>query len=110
MTGNLASSQSPLAPPMPMRTIERTAAWHARDLGDPGVFTHRLTGDEVAEIDAAVQAIIDRVVSVSVMALTGSAVQGKALGRARWLLGVPEDQLPILGNRQTAARQELADA
>ena len=60
MTGNLARSESPLAPPMPMRTIDGPAAWRGRDLADPGAFTHRLTGDEIAEIDAAVRAIIDR--------------------------------------------------
>ena len=60
MTGNLARSQSPLAPPMPMRTIDGSAAWRGRDLADPGAFTHRLTGDEIAEIDTAVRAIIDR--------------------------------------------------
>ena len=60
MTGNLARSQSPLAPPMPLRTFEGPAAWRGRDFDDPAAFTHRLTGDEIAEIDAAVRAIIDR--------------------------------------------------
>ena len=45
---------------MPMRTIAGPAAWRAGDLADPGVFTHRLTADEIAEIDAAVRAVIDR--------------------------------------------------
>src|SRR4029077_6248152 len=60
MTGNLARSSSPLAPPMPMRTIDGPAAWRGLELRDPAAFTHRLTGDEVAEIDAAVRAVIDR--------------------------------------------------
>jgi len=59
MTDNLARSQSPLAPPMPLRAIDGPAAWWGRDLPDPAVFTHQLTGDEIAEIDAAVRAIVD---------------------------------------------------
>jgi hypothetical protein len=60
MTGNLARAESALAPPMPMRTIDGPAAWRGRDFKDAGAFTHRLTGDEIAEVDAAVRAIIDR--------------------------------------------------
>ena len=60
MTGNLARSDSPFAPPMPLRAIDGPAAWWGRELGDPAVFTHRLTGDEIAEIDAAVRTIIGR--------------------------------------------------
>ena len=54
MTGNLARSESPLAPPIPMRAFDGPAAWRGRDLADASVFTHRLTGDEIAEIDAPV--------------------------------------------------------
>src|SRR5262245_38094610 len=58
MTGNPARAESTLAPPMPMRTVDGPAAWRGRDLRDARAFTHRLTGDEIAEIDAAVGAII----------------------------------------------------
>jgi hypothetical protein len=60
MTGTLARSEPPPAPPMPLRAITGPPAWRAGDLADPEVFTHRLTGDEIAEIDAAVRAVIDR--------------------------------------------------
>src|ERR1700758_2573101 len=60
MTGNLARAASALAPPMPMRTMDGPAAWRGPDFKDAGAFTHHLTGDEIAEIDAAVRAIIDR--------------------------------------------------
>src|SRR5262249_42742308 len=60
MTSSLATSQSPLAPPMPMRTIVGPAAWRGCDLENPDDFTHRLSGDEIAELDAAVRAVIDR--------------------------------------------------
>src|ERR1051326_4734650 len=59
MTGNLARTDPPHAP-MPMRTVDGPAAWRGRDLTDANVFTHRLTGDEITEIDAAVRMIIDR--------------------------------------------------
>ena len=45
---------------MPMRTIDGPAAWRGRDFKDADAFTHRLTDDEIAEVDAAVRAIIDR--------------------------------------------------
>jgi hypothetical protein len=59
MTGNLARAESTLAPAMPMRTIDGPAAWRGSGFKDPDAFTHRLTGDEIAEIDAAVRAIIE---------------------------------------------------
>ena len=49
MISNLARAESTLAPPMPMRTIDGPAAWRGLDLKDAGAFTHRLTGDEIAE-------------------------------------------------------------
>ena len=58
MTSTLARSQSSNAPPMPMRTIDGPAAWRGPDL-NPADFTHRLTGAEIAEIDAAVRSVID---------------------------------------------------
>jgi hypothetical protein len=58
MTGTLATSQPLVAPPMPMKTIDGPAAWRGPELS-PADFTHRLTGAEVAEIDAAVRAVID---------------------------------------------------
>jgi len=60
MTGTLARSDLPLAPPMPMRTFDGPAAWRGPGLADATVFTHRLTGDEIAEVEAAVRGIIDR--------------------------------------------------
>src|ERR1700747_1379233 len=60
MTGNLARVESTPAPSMPMRTIDGPAAWRGSDLKDPGAFTPWLTGDEIAEIDAAVRVVIDR--------------------------------------------------
>src|ERR1043166_4281381 len=60
MTATLARAASTLAPPMPMRTIDGPTAWRGLDLKDAGAFTHRLTGHEIAEIDAAVRAISDR--------------------------------------------------
>ena len=60
MTGTPARSEMLLAPAMPMRTIDGPAAWRRLDLEDASVFTHRLTGDEIAEIDAAVRTVIDR--------------------------------------------------
>src|SRR5690348_5281034 len=58
MTSTLATSSSPVAPPMPMKTIDGPAAWRGPEL-HPADFTHRLTDAEVAEIDAAVRAVID---------------------------------------------------
>ena len=60
MTGNLATSLSQLAPPIPVHAIDTPAAWRGRDLKDPAAFTHRLTSEEVAELDAAVRAVMDR--------------------------------------------------
>jgi hypothetical protein len=57
MTSNLAKLESPIAPPMPMKTIDGPAAWRSVDFGSPGDFTHRLTDAEVEEVDAAVRAI-----------------------------------------------------
>ena len=58
MTSTLARSPSSVAPPMPMRTIDESSAWRGPELR-PADFTHRLTGAEVAEIDAAVRSVID---------------------------------------------------
>jgi len=45
---------------MPLRTIEGPAAWRGSDLNDASAFTHRLTDEEIAEIEAAGAEIIDR--------------------------------------------------
>ena len=58
MTSILAASPSPVAPPMPMKTIDGAAAWRGPQLS-PADFTHRLTSAEIAEIDAAVRSVID---------------------------------------------------
>jgi hypothetical protein len=88
MTGTLARSEPPLAPPMPLRAIEGPAAWRARDLADPAVFTHQLTADEIAELDAAVRTIIDR------------HIDHIAIGRDNFAL-------PRLGERLTRIRDEI---
>ncbi len=88
MTGNLARSESPPAPPMPLRSIEGPAAWWGCDLKDSAAFTHRLTGDEVAEIDAAVRAIIER------------RIDHIAIDRDNFLL-------PRLGERLTRIRDDV---
>ncbi len=87
MTGNLATVES-LAPPMPMRTIDEPAAWRGLDLTDAGAFTHRLTGDQIAEIDAAVGAIIDR------------RIDHIAIDRGNF-------SLPRLGNRLARIRDDV---
>jgi len=58
MTSTLARSQSPVGPPMPMKPIDGPAAWRGPEL-NPADFTHRLTGAEIAEIDAAVRSVTD---------------------------------------------------
>jgi hypothetical protein len=88
MTGNLARSDASPAPPMPLCPIEGGAAWWGRDLADPCVFTHRLTGDEIAEIDAAVRAIIDR------------RIDHIAIDRGNFVL-------PRLGERLTRIRDDV---
>jgi len=88
MIGNLATSGSRLAPPMPMRAIAGPAAWRGRELTDPAAFTHRLSGEEVAEIDAAVRAIMDR------------HIDHIAIDRASF-------PLPRLGQRLTQMRDEV---
>jgi hypothetical protein len=57
MIRNLSKSESPVAPAMPMRMIEGSAAWQGLDLRNTGDFTHRLTDAEITEIDTAVQAV-----------------------------------------------------
>jgi hypothetical protein len=51
-------TEPPLAPPMPMQTVEGSAAWRGLDIKGSDDFTHRLTDAELAELDAAVQAIV----------------------------------------------------
>ena len=60
MTSLLVHAEPSLPPPMPMHTIEGPAAWRGTDFKSTGDFTHRLTDPEIAEIDAAVEAIADR--------------------------------------------------
>jgi hypothetical protein len=60
MTSNLAKADTAVAPAMPMTTVEGTAAWRSLDFKDPGDFTHQLTDAEIAEIDAAVRAVMTR--------------------------------------------------
>jgi hypothetical protein len=51
------ATELPCIPAMPLRTIGGPAAWRGRDLADSREFTHRLSDAEIAEIDAAVEAI-----------------------------------------------------
>ena len=88
MTGNLARSDASLTPPMPLRTIEGPAAWWGRELADAGAFTHRLTADEIGEIDAAVRGIIDK------------RIDHIAIDRGNFVL-------PRLGERLTRIRDEV---
>ena len=53
MIAHLAKSEPLHEPPMPMRTIDELAAWRGRDFTRADDFTHRLTGAEISEIDAA---------------------------------------------------------
>ena len=58
MTINLAESEPSFVPAMPMRAIEGSASWRGRDIKSADDFTHRLTGVELAELDAAVGAFM----------------------------------------------------
>ena len=51
-------SEPSFVPAMPIKTIEGAAVWQGPDLGITDDFAHRLTDAEIAEIDTAVQAII----------------------------------------------------
>jgi hypothetical protein len=73
---------------MPKKTIEGPAAWRNREFKDPGDFTHRLTGEEIAEIDAAVRAFTDR------------RIDHSAIDRHNF-------ELPQLGNRLTRIRNDV---
>jgi hypothetical protein len=58
MAVDLGKAEPPLVPPMPMKTVEGSAAWRGLDISGSDDFTHRLTDAELAELDAAVQAIM----------------------------------------------------
>ena len=60
MNDHWTGTELPRSPAMPMRAIEHPAAWRGAEMKDTGRFTHRLTGDEIAEIDAAVRGIAER--------------------------------------------------
>jgi Taurine catabolism dioxygenase TauD, TfdA family len=60
MSNNLVTSKSTFVPAIPMRAIEELSAWQGLDFKSAGDFTHRLTDAEIAEIDAAVRAILQR--------------------------------------------------
>lgn len=59
MIDYLTKSAPSCLPAMPMQTIEALAAWRGTDFRSTTDFTHRLTDVEIAEIDAAVQAIAE---------------------------------------------------
>jgi hypothetical protein len=59
MVDYLTKSAPSCLPAMPMQTIEALAAWRGKDFRGTTDFTHRLTEAEIAEIDAAVQAIAE---------------------------------------------------
>ncbi len=58
MVDYLTKSAPSCLPAMPMQTIQ-LAAWRGMDFRSTTDFTHRLTDAEIAEIDAAVQAIAE---------------------------------------------------
>jgi len=88
MTSNLAKSEGSAAPFMPMRAVDAPAAWRGEALKSSADFTHRLTGAEIAEIDAAVRAVVN------------GAIDLIAIDRDNF-------QLPALGKRLTAMRDEV---
>jgi hypothetical protein len=60
MNRDFSRVEPSFVPAMPSHTIEELSAWQGIDLREPGDFTHQLTDAEIAEIDAAVQAIAQR--------------------------------------------------
>jgi hypothetical protein len=60
MSSEPTTSKSGLMSPMPMRTIHGSAAWRGRELRNSRDFARQLTATEIAEIDAAIQAIGQR--------------------------------------------------
>jgi hypothetical protein len=58
MTIDLATSRASRVPAMPMKTMAVSAAWRGADLKNSEVFIYRLSDVEIAELDAAVQAIM----------------------------------------------------
>jgi hypothetical protein len=88
MTSNLAKSDAAIVPSMPMRTIEGPAAWRGLEFKNPDDFTHRLTGAEIAEIDASVRAVMD------------GGVEHSAIDRGNF-------ELPQLGKRLTQIRNDV---
>jgi hypothetical protein len=58
MAIDLVKTEPPRLPPMPMQTVEGSAAWRGLDIKGSDDFTHHLTDAELAELDAAVQAIM----------------------------------------------------
>jgi hypothetical protein len=88
MIAHLAKSEPLHEPPIPMRTIDELAAWRGRDFTRADDFTHRLTGAEISEIDAAVQAFAD------------SRIDHAAIDRHNF-------QLPQLGMLLTSVRDDV---
>jgi hypothetical protein len=88
MTSNLAKSDATIAPAMPMKIIEGPAAWRGLEFKNPDDFAHRLTGAELAEIDASVRAVID------------GRVEHSAIDRGNF-------ELPQLGKRLTQIRDDV---
>jgi hypothetical protein len=82
------SERSP-APLMPMQPIEHAAAWRGTDFKSAGEFTHRLTDAEIAEIDAAVQAVTER--GVDHVAIDRESFELPRLGK--YLTSVRDDVL-----------------
>src|SRR5262249_1836977 len=58
MAIDLVKAEPPFMPAMLLKTIEGSAAWRGADIRDSDDFTHRLTDAEIAELDAAVRAIM----------------------------------------------------
>jgi hypothetical protein len=58
MMANPIKSEPPIMQAMPMKTIEGPANWQGPDFRNTEDFVHRLADAEVAEIDAAVERII----------------------------------------------------
>ena len=88
MTINLTKSEPPFAPAMPMKTIEGPAAWRGVDIRNPDDFTYRLTSAEVAELDSAVQTVLD------------AGIGHIAIDRRNF-------ELPQLGKRLSLMRDEV---
>ncbi len=88
MIRSVSRFEPPFVPSMPNKTIEGLAAWQSIDFRKSGDFTHRLTDAEITEIDAAVQAIVQR------------GIDHIAIDRHNF-------ELPQLGKRLTLIRDDV---